>query len=263
MKAAELFDITDNHILITGAAGGLGRAIATVCATNGAHVHLADTNSEALQSFAAELSEPGGRVYAHHLDVTDRKAVMGLIEGLYAKHGRFDTLFANAGIGGGPGPAMEGGSIDEISSELWHQVLEINLTGVLHCMQGAAKVMKAQGGGRIVVTSSAVAMRPNAQVGYPYIASKAAVTHLVRQAALDLAPFNILVNAMAPGPFDTGLSSKLDADVLAEKIRRLSSEVLLGRIARPDEIMGLTLLLASPASSFMTGGIYLVDGGVK
>ena len=115
--------------------------------------------------------------------------------------------------------------------------------------------------GRIVVTSSIASLRAEALSGYAYVASKAAVNNLVRQAAVELAPFNVLVIAIAPGPFATGINGGRLR--LPESAERMRSYIPLGRIAQPREIQGLALLLASPASSYMTGAIIPIDGGAS
>jgi NAD(P)-dependent dehydrogenase (short-subunit alcohol dehydrogenase family) len=129
-------------------------------------------------------------------------------------------------------------------------------------MKSAAAAMRRQGGGRIVVTSSVAGIRPEPVVCYSYIASKAALLNVVRQAALDLAPDNVLVNAICPGPFKgtrIGAGATLDPDPETE--RQWASTVPVGRMAEPEELKGLVLLLASPAGSFITGAAHVIDGG--
>ena len=121
--------------------------------------------------------------------------------------------------------------------------------------------MKAQRSGRIIVTSSIGGIRAEPMVGYAYAATKAAVSNLVRQAALELAPYNVLINAIAPGPFLTNIGGgRLHRE--PETAQSFAEMVPLGRLARPDELKGLALLLASPASSFITGAVIPIDGGV-
>jgi NAD(P)-dependent dehydrogenase (short-subunit alcohol dehydrogenase family) len=141
-------------------------------------------------------------------------------------------------------------------------VLGVNLHGVLFTMKHAAAVMKPQGSGRIVVTSSIAGLRPEPVVCYGYAASKAAVVNLVRQAALELAPHGVLVNAICPGPFKgtrIGAGATLDPDPELE--RAWAEMIPLGRMAALDELKGLALLLASPASSYITGAAHVIDGG--
>ncbi len=144
----------------------------------------------------------------------------------------------------------------------WDAVLGVNLTGVLHTLKHAAAVMRRQGSGRIVVTSSNAGLKPEPVACYGYTASKAAVINVVRQAALELAPHGVLVNAICPGPFKgTRIGGGVTLDPDQEHEEMWARTVPLGRMGEPDELKGLVLLLASPASSFMTGAAYLIDGG--
>ena len=141
-------------------------------------------------------------------------------------------------------------------------MLGVNLNGVLFTMKHAAAVMRRQGAGRIIVTSSNAGLRPESVVCYGYTASKAAIINVVRHAALELAPHGVLVNAICPGPFKgTRIGGGVTENPTPELEQMWSKTVPLGRMAEPDELKGLVLLLASPASSFMTGGAYLIDGG--
>ncbi|MGN5477769.1 SDR family NAD(P)-dependent oxidoreductase [Cupriavidus basilensis] len=140
-------------------------------------------------------------------------------------------------------------------------MLKVNLDGVPTTLRAASRQMKPRRRGRIIVTSSIAGLRSEAHSGYAYVASKAAVNNVVRQAAVELAPFNVLVNAIAPGPFATGINGGRLR--LPESAERMRTYILLGRIAEPREIQGLALLLASPASSYMTGAIIPIDGGAS
>jgi NAD(P)-dependent dehydrogenase (short-subunit alcohol dehydrogenase family) len=126
-------------------------------------------------------------------------------------------------------------------------------------MQAAARIMRPQHSGRIVVTASNAGFRPDLYAGFSYVAAKAGIINLVRQAALDLARFDIRVNAIAPGPFKTNIGGPQGNS--PETIARWSATVPLGRMGEPAEIQGLALFLASPASSFVTGSVFVIDGG--
>jgi NAD(P)-dependent dehydrogenase (short-subunit alcohol dehydrogenase family) len=144
----------------------------------------------------------------------------------------------------------------------WDRVLDVNLNGVLHTMRAAAAVMKRQGSGRIVVTASNAGLRPEPMVCYGYAASKAAVIHLVRHAALELAPYSVLVNAICPGPFAGTLIGGGVTEHPTDELRAMWAKLIpLGRMADPEELKGLVVLLASPASSFITGAAHVIDGG--
>jgi NAD(P)-dependent dehydrogenase (short-subunit alcohol dehydrogenase family) len=169
-------------------------------------------------------------------------------------------VIANAGVTAGPGYRIEIGRIDAVRDEQWDQVLSINLKGVFVSIQAAAAHMKRQRSGRIVAVSSVAGLKSEVMCGYAYTATKAAVVNLVRQAAMELAPYDVMVNGIAPGPFRTNIAGGRirNAEVEAE----FAAMVPLGRIASPDEIKGLAILLCSPASSFMTGTTIPIDGGI-
>jgi NAD(P)-dependent dehydrogenase (short-subunit alcohol dehydrogenase family) len=246
-------------VVVTGAAAGLGLAIAEVMAENGALVAMCDVDADRLAAAASALSGRGFQVRAQALDVTETAKLRSFIEGVAVAHGKLDVVFANAGISAGPGPLWEVGQIDRVSPAAWDRVLQVNLTSVFATVQAAAAQMRARRQGRIIVTSSIACFRAAPIVGYAYVATKAAVSNIVRQAAVELASYNVLVNAIAPHAFltDLGGGRLRDPDTAAEFLR----DIPLGRLADVTEIQGLALLLASPASSFMTGAIIPVDGG--
>jgi NAD(P)-dependent dehydrogenase (short-subunit alcohol dehydrogenase family) len=258
-----LFDVRGTRVAVTGAASGLGFAIAEVLADCGAHVTLADLDADRLEAATASLVRRGAAARSFVVDVSDESRVQALIEDVVAAEGGLDTVFANAGIALVPGFAVEGGqTLDTVESSVWHGVLGVNLDGVLFTMKHAAAIMKRQGSGRIVVTSSNAGLRAEPEVCYGYAASKAAIINLVRQAALELAPYGVHVNAICPGPFKgTRIGGGVTENPTAELEHMWTRTVPLGRMADPEELKGLALLLASPASSFMTGAAYLVDGG--
>jgi NAD(P)-dependent dehydrogenase (short-subunit alcohol dehydrogenase family) len=200
-------------------------------------------------------------------DVTDRAALDNAFDAAAEAYGRIDVVFANAGIGGGPGflgidgHRKEENAFESISEERWNTVIAHHLTSVFWTIQAAARHMKRQGGGRIVVTSSIAALKTEAIIGAPYMAAKAGAAHLVRQAALELARYNILVNAIAPGPFRTNISGGRLSDPAVRDFHARSSP--LKRMAEPDEIMGLALFLASPAARYITGAQMVIDGGAS
>jgi NAD(P)-dependent dehydrogenase (short-subunit alcohol dehydrogenase family) len=255
-----MFDLTGQVGLVTGAARGLGLAIAAVLAGHGARVVMLDNDGPALDAAAAALTADGATVEAHVADVADRERLTAVIDAVAGSHGRLDIAFANAGVSAGPGffftPA---GGIEQTRAERWDEVLAVNLSGTFATMQAAARHMKKQRSGRIVAISSIAGLMAEPHVGYAYAASKAAVVNLVRQAAVELAPYNVLVTGIAPGPFRTDIAGGRLAD--PEVARAFAETVPLGRIAGTDEIKGLALLLASPASSFITGVTIAIDGG--
>ena len=260
MKAAQLFDIGGKVAVVTGGAGGIGRAYAEAMLDNGADVMLLDRDAGELDRAVKELARPGRRVEGAAVDVTDRKALHAAFDKAAARFGRLDIVFANVGIDAGPGflsgagERVPAGAIEAIPDALWDNVMDANLTSVFSTIRAAVPHMKRGGGGRIIVTSSIAGLRPGAIVGTPYIVSKAAVAHLVKQAALELVRYKILVNAIVPGPFLT----KLTTPALKEMFERGSP---MHRVATTEEIQGLALFLASPASSYITGTHMVIDGG--
>lgn len=259
VKAERLFDVKDQIAFVTGAASGLGFGMAEVMADNGAKVTMADVNGEGLAKAASSLRDRGLAVDEAELDVADLDALTAAIDATAARHGRLDAVFANAGISAGPGYGTPTGQMNAVSMELWNRVVHVNLTSVFATIRAAAAHMKRQKSGRIVVTSSIAGVGAEHMVGYAYAATKAAVNNLVRQASQELAAYNVMVNAIAPGPFRTNIGGgRLDDP---EVVRQFAAIVPLGRLAQVDEIKGLALLLASPASSFITGTVIPIDGG--
>lgn len=259
MKLEQVFDVRGRIAFVTGAASGLGLAFTEALAENGARVTMADVDQEGLEKQASRLRQAGCSIETAVLDVSDAARLREAVDATAKRGGRLDIVFANAGVSSGPGfKQAESGRIENVSRELWERILGINLTSVFVTMQAAAVHMKAQKSGRIVVTASIAGIRSEPNVGYPYTATKAAVANLVRHAAVELAPYNVSVNAIAPGPFRTNLNPRLKDPAVAKLFVDL---VPLGRMAEPDEIKGLALLLASPAASYITGQVIAIDGG--
>jgi NAD(P)-dependent dehydrogenase (short-subunit alcohol dehydrogenase family) len=249
----DLFDVRDARVVVTGAASGLGYAMAEVMSDCGARVTLADVDGARLEEVTPRL---GGKVRSARVDVSDADQVEGLFADVVEAHGGVDVVFANAGISLEPGVVDPEGGFGAFDRGRWNRVLGVNLNGVVFTMRAAAERMKAQGSGRIVVTASTAGLKADPLVGYSYSATKFAVVGLVRQAALELAPHGVHVNAIAPGPFHTRIGGDTEIpDSVWESV------VALGRMAEPEELKPVALLLGSPASSFMTGAVIPVDGG--
>lgn len=259
MKAEQLFDVRGAVTIVTGAASGIGLAMAEVMADNGAAVTMLDLDAPGLESASTKLRARGGSVASQVVDVRDGVRLREAIDAVAARHGRLDVVFANAGISAGPGYLTEAGNLTAVQMASWQNVLDINLTSVFATMQAAAAHMKPRKSGRIIVTSSIAGLRSEVICGYAYVATKAAVANLVRHAATELAPCNICVNAIAPGTFLTNIAGgKLRDPEIARQTASLSP---MNRLASTDEIQGLALLLASPAASYLTGAVIPIDGG--
>jgi NAD(P)-dependent dehydrogenase (short-subunit alcohol dehydrogenase family) len=260
--ALPMFDLDGQLALVTGAAGGLGLAITEVLLEAGATVVMVDHDAQTLSRETERLRAAGfGAVHEHRVDVSREADMDALFDEVAATLGSPAIVFANAGISAGRGFLVETGQLQNVQLDQWQRVLDINLSGVLLTLRAAARAMKPLGRGRIIVTASIAGLRAEALSGYAYVASKAAVINLVRQAAVELAPHGVLVNAIAPGPFATELNGgRLK---LPESAERMRTYIPLGRIAAVDEIKGVALLLASGASSYMTGAVIPVDGGAS
>lgn len=256
----EIFDVRGVRAVVTGAASGLGNSMATALASCGAMVTLVDVNESTLEVAVKTLADQGFDVSSAVADVTDADGMETLLGKVAADKGGLDVVFANAG-GGSPGSrvAPEDAVLERYPPPAWRSGLQTNLFGAFATLRAAAGIMRPQRSGRIILTASTAGLRPDPYTGYNYVAAKAAVVNLVRQAALDLAPYQVRVNAIAPGPFRTNIGGPRGND--PEVVARWARTVPLGRMGDPRELRGLALLLASPASSFMTGAVYPIDGG--
>jgi NAD(P)-dependent dehydrogenase (short-subunit alcohol dehydrogenase family) len=260
LKAGNLFRVEGLVCVVTGGANGLGGAIVEALGDNGADVVVLDRDAEAIEAAVSSGRERGWTISGLVVDLADRPDLRRRMADLAAAKGRLDVVFANAGIIAGPGfltPDFHRdpqGAIENIADGMWRRVIATNLTGAFATLQAAAGPMKAARRGRMIVTSSVAAWKTSPMVGTPYVATKAGVAHLVRQVASELAAYNVLVNAIFPGPFLT----RITTPQLEEGFKRASPS---HRAARLHEIQGLALFLASGASSFVTGAHYVIDGG--
>jgi len=221
---------------------------------------LLDVDAGRIDDETRRLKGLGYAVRGEVVDVRDHAAIDRAFDAATQAQGRLDVVFANAGITAGPGfltplgARDPDGAIEKIPNELWERVLGVNLHGVFKTIQSAVPHMKKRGRGRIIVTTSTAATKTSPAVGTPYLAAKAAIAHLVRQLALELARFDITVNAIQPGPFQTRITSP-------ELLPVFEQSSPSHRVGRLEEIEGLALFFASDASSFVTGAQYNIDGG--
>jgi len=250
--------------VITGAASGIGRAIAAALAADGFSVVIADLDEANGRAAAAEIGVSNqGRTIFHGVDVTDRASVGAAIEACTHQFGSIKVMVNNAGFNK-PEPFLEA------SEDTWHKIMNVNALGVMIGMQEAAKAMIAKKtNGKIINTASSAGRTGYAEWA-PYCASKFAVVALTHAGARALAANGITVNAFAPGVVATPLWEQLDKDLMAmgvssapgEAMDNFSKSILLGRVAQPADVVGTVRFLASPASDYMTGQVLMIDGGM-
>ncbi len=246
-------DLNGTVSLVTGAARGIGRAIADKLAANGSRVVYTDLDAAAA---GAGVSPPS---FGLELDVTCPKGIARVMDEVAARCGRLDLVVNNAGIN----TMAHRVTVDEFPREEWDRILEVDLNGVFEVSRAAARVMKRQGSGRIINIASIAGLVP-LRLQCAYVAAKAGVVNLTRAMALELGPQGILVNAIAPGSTLTAGTRQLFYDATGsfhEKAQRMIDHVPLGRPGTPEEMAVAALFLADPENSYMTGHVLTVDGG--
>jgi NAD(P)-dependent dehydrogenase (short-subunit alcohol dehydrogenase family) len=235
--------------LITGAARGIGKGIATRFAAEGAQVVLSDIDGDEAARAAAEIAKAGGTARATRLDVTKPEDIAAVVDGVSRDMGRLNILVNNAGV-------TDRAPFLSMTLDFWERVLRINLTGAMLCSQAAARAMKQAGGGRIINVASISGQRGGSERA-AYGASKAGLINLTAVMAIELAPHNITVNAIAPGPTDVGRT------VLGNpaQARASLSRMAIKRSALPAEIAVAAVFLAERENTMVTGHVLNVDGG--
>ncbi|MBC6404626.1 MAG: SDR family oxidoreductase [Rhodospirillales bacterium] len=244
------FDLAGKVALVAGASSGLGRHFALELSRAGAKVAIAARRQAALEALAAEIAATGGTPLPVALDVTDPGSVTAALESASEGLGGLDCVINNAGI------AMTDKALD-ITEESWSKVIDTNLSGVFRVAQAAGRIMKENGGGALVNIASIMALG-GASLLASYAASKAGVVNMTRALAVEWARYGIRVNALCPGYFETDINRRTlkgsAGEVMVKKIPQR-------RFGRLSELTGPLLLLASDASSHMTGSVVVVDGG--
>jgi NAD(P)-dependent dehydrogenase (short-subunit alcohol dehydrogenase family) len=246
------FDFARKIVLVTGGASGIGLACAKTFALAGAQVVIADAQAEAGSQAVAAIEQVQGRATFIEVDVANPASAQTMVDSVMARHGALDIAINNAGVGGGR-VATAAYSLDA-----WHQVINVNLSGVFYCLRAELPVMIKQGGGVIVNLASILGSR--AMAGTPaYTASKHGVVGLTRCAAIDHAKDRIRVNAIGPGFIETPMIARAmdDADLNAHIV----AQHPIGRLGQPQDIANLAAFLCSHEAAFITGGYYLADGG--
>lgn len=268
-KISELFNVTGYGAVVTGGASGIGLALTEALAGNGARVTMLDIHAQRIESEIKRLRGAGLDVRGKVLDVTDHKALDAAVDWAAKEYGRLDVVCANAGIDSGAGfvgswvgserQRVKEGALENYTDERWNRVIDINLNGIFATARAAAKHMKPRKSGRIIITTSLAATHIEPAIGSAYMAAKAGAAHFMRAAALELAAYNITVNAIAPGFIVTniggGHAHNPDTQTAVGKI------IPMHRVGFPEDLEGLALFLASPGSGYITGQEIIIDGG--
>jgi 3-oxoacyl-[acyl-carrier protein] reductase len=247
-------DLSGKISLVTGAARGIGQAIADRLAANGSQVVYTDVDTNVHQTAARVV---GAR--ALRMDVTRSEEINAVIAQVVATFGRLDILVNNAGVN----TLAHRVPIDQFPREEWDRLLGVDLTGVFEVSRSAACVMRAQGSGRIINIASIAGLVP-LRLQCAFVAAKAGVVNLTRAMALELGPCGILVNGIAPGSTLTEGTRQLfyaEGGKFRDAVQRMLDHVPLGRPATTDEIAVAALFLADPENSYMNGHVLTVDGG--
>ena len=249
--------------MVTGAAQGLGLAIAERLALDGASVIMADLQADKVQEAAARLAEQGLQVESVPLDITDSSRVTELFTKLAGQRDGLDILVNNAGLG------QDVAAVVEMTDQHWDQVLKVTLTGTMYCCRAAARIMERQESGSIVNISSINGQSPAALVA-AYNVAKAGVISLTKTLALELAAYSVRVNAVCPGPVYTDFNKKVMAQrcqslgiTEEEMIGRVTKAIPLGRWGQPEDIAQGVAFLCSPAAGWITGEVLTVSGGLS
>lgn len=256
--------LTEKVAVITGGAGGIGRAAATLFAQEGARLLLVDLNEGALQEVVRAI---GGAAVSYVVaDATRPEQVQRFVNTAVERYGGIDVLLANAGIEG----VVQ--SIIDYPIDVFDQVMAVNVRAVWLGLKYVMPLMRSRGGGSIVITSSTAGIRGTAGMS-AYGTSKHAVIGMMRVAALEGAAMGIRVNTVNPAPIETRMMRSLeemrasvqnDPEMTVDRIKhRYASRIPLKRYGNPEEVARLMLFLASDESSFCTGGVYMVDGGTS
>jgi NAD(P)-dependent dehydrogenase (short-subunit alcohol dehydrogenase family) len=252
----------DNKIaLITGAASGMGKAMALAYAGEGAHVVIADINLEGANAVVAEITAAGGSASAKSLNVMNTPEAKVLVDDIVAEHGSLDILVNNAGIG-----MIK--AVWDTEPDEWDRIFDVNVRGLFFLSKAACEPMRRQKSGKIINMASIAGRRGEALVS-AYCASKAAVISITQSVALAMAPYGVNVNAMAPGIVDTPYWKAVDKQfgeitgkAEGETFKEAASGVPLGRTSVPSDIVPLAVFLAGPGSNYITAQTYNVEGGM-
>ena len=249
-------------VVVTGGAGGIGGAACAAIAAEGGKVVVADLDPDRARAVAEAIVADGGEATSVDVDVTDRARVRRMIQTAVDTFGELNVIFNNAGMN------RPRGFLD-VTEENFEQIVRVNTWGVIVCTQEAAKQMIAQGGGGKIINTGSIASRQGFWDFVPYCVAKFGVLAVTQATARGLVEHGITVNAFAPGVVDTPMWVGLNEDIRAiheqseedDPMREFATGTLVGRPAAPEEIAPFLVYLASSESDYMTGQMYMVDGG--
>ena len=247
-------DLKDKVVIITGARRGMGKSHALVLAKAGAKIVVSDISEEDCQKVVEEIEKNGGEALTVKCDVSKKEEVDNLVKKTIERFGKVDVLVNNAGI-------CQFKPFLELTEEEWDRTLNINLKGYFLCAQAVAKEMVKKKSG-VIINIASVAMGQQG-VGFPnivhYCASKGGIVGMTEALAVELAPYNIRINAISPGMIETPMITSIKENPEQEK--ETLKRIPLGRPGKPEEVSNLVLFLASDQSSYMTGATVIIDGG--
>jgi len=249
-------------VIITGGAGGIGAAACRAIATEGGKVVVGDLDADRAQAVAETINADGGEAASIAVDVTDRTSVRRMIQTAVDTFGELNVIFNNAGMNRPRG-------FMEVDEDNFEEILRVNTWGVIVCTQEAAKQMIGQGSGGKIINTGSIASRQGFWDFVPYCVAKFGVLAVTQATARGLVEHGITVNAFAPGVVDTPMWVGLNEDIRAihdqpedaDPMREFATGTLVGRAAAPEELAPFLVYLASPESDYMTGQMYMVDGG--
>ena len=254
--------VEDRVVIVTGGAGGIGAAACRAIAAEGGKVVVADLDEVAARAVADGIAQDGGRAKSVMVDVTDRSSVRAMIDETVESFGALNVIFNNAGINR-PRDFME------VDQENFEQIVRVNTWGVIVCTQEAARQMITQGAGGKIINTGSIASRQGFWDFVPYCVAKFGTLAVTQATARGLIEHGITVNAFAPGVVDTPMWVGLNEDIRAihaqpdgaDPMREFATNTLVGRPAAPEELTPFLVYLASSESDYMTGQMYMVDGG--
>lgn len=249
------FAVADRVVIVTGSGQGIGRELARQFAAAGAISVIADLSKQNADAVAAEITEAGGRALSIAVDVSDRDSVGAMVAAVIAQFGRIDTLINNASLFS----SLIKKPFEEIATAEWQQVMNVNVNGVFFCASAVAPKMRAQGFGRIINISSASVHRGTKNYLH-YVTSKSALIGMTNSLARELGADGVTVNCIRPGTVATEVAERV-ANLTPGILQRNIEMQCIPRTIVPSDLVGVTMFLATPAASFITGQTIACDGG--